>query len=80
MPEGTILLIDDEASLRRVVARVLEFEGYTVWQAADARTGLELLRQDGAAMMSALDNEVQAARAALLRWQSPPPQLVSRSG
>ena len=45
MPEGTILLIDDEASLRRVVARVLEFEGYTVWQAPDARTGLELLRQ-----------------------------------
>jgi two-component system NtrC family response regulator len=45
MPEGAILLIDDEASLRRVVARVLEFEGYTVWQAADARQGLELLRQ-----------------------------------
>jgi two-component system NtrC family response regulator len=48
MPEGTILLIDDEASLRRVVARVLEFEGYTVWQAADARSGLELLRQHAA--------------------------------
>jgi DNA-binding NtrC family response regulator len=45
MPEGTILLIDDEASLRRVVARVLEFEGYTVWQAGDARQGLEMLRQ-----------------------------------
>ncbi|MFD1872946.1 sigma-54-dependent transcriptional regulator [Hymenobacter bucti] len=45
MPEGTILLIDDEASLRRVVARVLEFEGYTVVQAPDARRGLESLRQ-----------------------------------
>ena len=45
MPEGTILLIDDEAGLRRVVARVLEFEGYTVLQAGDARHGLETLRQ-----------------------------------
>jgi len=48
MPEGTILLIDDEVSLRRVVARVLEFEGYTVWQAGDARQGLEMLRQHAA--------------------------------
>ncbi len=45
MPDGTILLIDDEASLRRVVARVLEFEGYTVLQEADAQRGLETLRQ-----------------------------------
>ena len=45
MPEGTILLIDDEAGLRRVVARVLEFEGYTVLQAGDAHYGLETLRQ-----------------------------------
>jgi len=51
MPEGPILLIDDEASLRRVVARVLEFEGYTVWQAADARSGLELLRQHAAEVL-----------------------------
>jgi two-component system NtrC family response regulator len=51
MPEGPVLLIDDEASLRRVVARVLEFEGYTVWQAADARSGLELLRQHAAEVL-----------------------------
>jgi two-component system NtrC family response regulator len=51
MPEGPILLIDDEASLRRVVARVLEFEGYAVWQAADARSGLELLRQHAAEVL-----------------------------
>ncbi len=48
MPEGTILLIDDEVSLRRVVARVLEFEGYTVLQAGDARHGLETLAQHAA--------------------------------
>ena len=51
MPEGTILLIDDEASLRQVVARVLQFEGYTVWQAADARSGLEALRQHAAEVL-----------------------------
>jgi two-component system NtrC family response regulator len=51
MPEGTILLIDDEASLRRVVARVLEFEGYTVWQAPDAQRGLDLLRQHAAEVL-----------------------------
>ena len=54
MPEGTILLIDDEASLRRVVARVLEFEGYTVWQASDARQGLDLLRQHAAEVLVVL--------------------------
>jgi DNA-binding NtrC family response regulator len=51
MSEGTILLIDDEVSLRRVVARVLEFEGYTVWQAGDARQGLEILRQHAAEVL-----------------------------
>src|SRR5687768_1658410 len=45
MPTGTLLLIDDEAGLRRVVARVLELEGYSVLTAPDARRGLELLAQ-----------------------------------
>ena len=45
MPDSTLLLIDDEASLRGAVARVLGFEGYTVLQAPDARRGLETLRQ-----------------------------------
>ena len=54
MPAGTILFIDDEASLRAVVARVLEFEGYTVLQAADARNGLEVLRQHAADVLVVL--------------------------
>lgn len=54
MPEGTILLIDDEAGLRRVVARVLEFEGYTVLQAGDARQGLETLSQHAAEILVVL--------------------------
>ena len=45
MPTPTLLLIDDEADLRRVVARVLELEGYTVLTAPDARRGLETLAQ-----------------------------------
>ncbi|MBX0288819.1 sigma-54 dependent transcriptional regulator [Hymenobacter sp. HSC-4F20] len=44
MPAGTLLLIDDETSLRQLLARVLELEGYTVLQAPDARRGLEMLR------------------------------------
>jgi two-component system NtrC family response regulator len=45
MFSGTVLLIDDEQSLRQVVARVLTLEGYTVLQAPDARRGLETLAQ-----------------------------------
>ena len=48
MPNGSLLLIDDEATLREVVARVLSFEGYSVLQAPDARRGLETLRQHAA--------------------------------
>ncbi|WP_317172223.1 hypothetical protein [Hymenobacter sp. BRD67] len=33
MPTGTLLLIDDEARLRQLLAQVLELEGYVVLQA-----------------------------------------------
>ena len=45
MPANTVLIIDDEADLRQLLARVLELEGYAVLQAPDARRGLEVLRQ-----------------------------------
>ncbi|RFP65131.1 sigma-54-dependent Fis family transcriptional regulator [Hymenobacter lapidiphilus] len=45
MPEGTLLIIDDEAPLRQAITRMLELEGYTVRQAPDARRGLEDLAQ-----------------------------------
>ncbi|MEJ7664876.1 MAG: hypothetical protein WKG07_37870 [Hymenobacter sp.] len=41
MPTGTLLLIDDEARLRQLLAQVLELEGYTVLQAPDAYRGLD---------------------------------------
>ncbi|MDR3504667.1 MAG: ATP-binding protein [Acidocella sp.] len=41
---GRILIADDEASIRELVAEVLRDQGYTVEQAADARGALDLLR------------------------------------
>ena len=56
MPNGTILLIDDEALLRQVVARTLELKGYTVRQAPDAMCGLELLRDFAAKILLVLSD------------------------
>ena len=51
MPDGTVLLIDDEPNLRQVLSRVLGFEGYTVLQAPDARRGLITLQQHAAEVL-----------------------------
>lgn len=40
--EGTILVVEDEESVRRLVARVLTREGYTVLLAGEAESALEL--------------------------------------
>ena len=41
----TILLVEDEAVVRSLVAEILESSGYTVLQAADGPSALELLRR-----------------------------------
>jgi DNA-binding response OmpR family regulator len=41
----TILLVEDELVVRRLVAEILETTGYTVLQAGDGPSGLELLRR-----------------------------------
>ena len=41
----TILVVDDEAAVRRSVARVLEDDGYTVVSAENGREALELLKE-----------------------------------
>jgi DNA-binding response OmpR family regulator len=41
--EGHILIIDDEASLRQTMARILQRAGYEVTTAADGKDGLTLL-------------------------------------
>ena len=56
MLTGTLLIIDDEARLRQLLAQVLELEGYTVLQAPDARRGLELLQQHAADILLVLSD------------------------
>ncbi len=56
MPTGTLLIIDDEARLRQLLARVLELEGYTVLQAPDAARGFELLRDYAAEVLVILSD------------------------
>jgi len=43
--EETILLVEDELVVRRLVAEILESSGYSVLQAADGPSALELLRR-----------------------------------
>jgi DNA-binding response OmpR family regulator len=42
----TVLIIEDEADIRQFASRVLELEGYRVFEAGDGHTGLELLREN----------------------------------
>ncbi len=41
-PRGTVLVIDDDAWIRSVIAEFLADEGYTVTQAGDGSSGLDL--------------------------------------
>jgi DNA-binding NtrC family response regulator len=43
----TVLLVDDEAAVRRFAARVLEREGYLVHEARDGAEALDLVRKGG---------------------------------
>ena len=42
----TVLLVDDEENLRKVLARVIELEGYTVTQAPNIKEGTKALSKD----------------------------------
>ncbi|MFO0700010.1 MAG: response regulator [Nitrospira sp.] len=44
MSVATILIIEDQASVRRLLVQVLEDAGYQVWEAANGRLGLEQFR------------------------------------
>ena len=41
----SILLVDDEGAVRRFASRVLEREGFSVFQASDGAEALELVKQ-----------------------------------
>jgi CheY-like chemotaxis protein len=44
---GTILIVDDEAALRRICRRTLEPVGYTVYEAEDGLAGIDAFRAHG---------------------------------
>jgi CheY-like chemotaxis protein len=45
--KGTVLVVDDEAEIRTVMAEVLRLQGYTVLEAADAPQALRQLQERG---------------------------------
>src|SRR5476651_348418 len=45
--KGRLLVIDDEERLRKLLARILQLEGFDVVEAATAKEGLRRLAQDG---------------------------------
>lgn len=46
MAAAMVLVIDDEENLRKLLARVIELEGYTVVQAGTAKEGLKYLQRE----------------------------------
>ena len=51
MPEKTILLVDDDASLRRVLAHHLTEAGYRALTAVDGKAGLEMFTEEQVEMV-----------------------------
>jgi two-component system, NtrC family, response regulator len=43
--KSTVLIVDDEVSLRKLLARVIELEGYTVLEAGSTKDALKILGQ-----------------------------------
>jgi len=46
MPNGTILIIDDEEKLRSLLSRIIRLEGYTVVEASNVKDGLKKLEKE----------------------------------
>jgi DNA-binding NtrC family response regulator len=46
MTKGKILVIDDEDQLRRALSRIIELEGYEVFQSENAKKGLKILEKE----------------------------------
>ncbi len=46
MNNVSILIIDDEENLRKLLARIIELEGYTVYQAPNAKSSFKVLERE----------------------------------
>ncbi|MBP6732785.1 MAG: sigma-54-dependent Fis family transcriptional regulator [Chitinophagales bacterium] len=46
MTKGKILIIDDEAKLRGLLSRIVSLEGFTVFEAGDAKAGFKILERE----------------------------------
>ncbi len=46
-----VLIIEDEAEIRSFIARVLELEGYSVFEAADGASGMEIIRNNAVSLV-----------------------------
>ncbi len=46
MQKGKLLIIDDEERLRKLLSRIMQLEGYEVFEAATAKDGLKKLEQE----------------------------------
>lgn len=42
----SVIIIDDEEKLRQLMARIVSLEGFTVYEAANAKTGLKILEKE----------------------------------
>jgi two-component system, NtrC family, response regulator len=45
MSKGSILVIDDEEKLRQLIARILQLEGYLIYQAGNSHKAFQILEQ-----------------------------------
>ena len=46
MSKGTILIVDDEKEIRKLITIYLKNEGYEVLQAGDGEEGLEIVKKE----------------------------------
>jgi len=81
----TILLVEDEESLRRIGRRVLERFGYTVLSASDGQEGLEMYRANKTAIDLVLSDIVMPRMSGwqlydALRQESQPVRFLMASG
>jgi CheY-like chemotaxis protein len=83
MDMARLLIIDDDAALRRVVRRLLEHAGHTVFEAADGEAGIRQLRTEPVALVLTdiyMPGEDGIATMRRLRREWPQIKVITMSG